>query len=48
MEIKDSMLSTWQSKYCKAIKECQKEGKYTGLGEIVVASLTKRTTTSRK
>ena len=39
VEIKDSMLSTWKSKYCNAIKECQKEGKYAESGEIVVTSL---------
>ena len=38
-EIKDSTLSTWKSKYCSAIKECQKEGKYAESGEIVVSSL---------
>jgi len=39
VEIKDSTLSTWKSKYCDAIKDCQKEGKYTESGEIVVTSL---------
>ena len=37
--IKDSTLSTWKSKYCDAIKECQKGGKYAESGEIVVTSL---------
>jgi len=40
VEIKDSMLSTWKSRYFDAIKECQKAGKYADSGgEIVVTSL---------
>ena len=39
MEIKDNTLSTWKSKYCDAIKEYQKAGKYADSGEIVVTSL---------
>ena len=39
MEIKDSTLSTWKSKYCAAIKDCQREGKYAESGEITVTSL---------
>ena len=39
MEIKDSTLSTWKSKYCAAIKDCQREGKYAESGEFIVTSL---------
>lgn len=39
MEIKDSTLSTRKSKYCDAIRECQKEGKYSESGGIIVTSL---------
>jgi len=39
MEINDNTLSIWKSKYCAAIKDCQKEGKYAESGEISVTEL---------
>ena len=39
MKIKDSTLSTWKSKYCAAIKDWQREGKYAESSEITVTSL---------
>jgi len=39
MEIKDSTLSTWKSKYCTAIKDFQKKGKYAESGEISATKL---------
>ena len=38
-DIKDSMISTWKSKYLEELRKCHKSGKYAESDETVVSSL---------